>query len=91
MHKFMSTTCTHTLFTSTCYLCVIDEISIYNFFLKLNDLPPGGIHSISLVAVRQGLSILAFLPSVVAGPVDPGMFGILRLRVSVSPTQRAHS
>ena len=40
---------------------------------QLNNLPAGGIHSISLVAMRQGLSVLAYLPSVVAGPVDPGM------------------
>ena len=44
---------------------------------QLNDLPTGGIHSISLVAMRQGLSVLAYLPSLVAGPVDPGMFWIL--------------
>ena len=44
---------------------------------QLNNLPAGGIHSISLVAVRQGLSILAYLPSLVAGPVDPGMLRIL--------------
>ena len=44
---------------------------------QLNDLPAGGMHSISLVAMRQGLSILAYLPSLVAGPVDPGMFWIL--------------
>ena len=44
---------------------------------QLNNLPAGGIHSISLVAVRQGRSILAYLPSVVAGPVDPGMLRIL--------------
>ena len=42
--------------------------------LQLNNLPPGGIHSISLVAMRQGQNVLAYLPSVVAGPVDPGMF-----------------
>ena len=41
------------------------------------NLPPGEIHSISLVAMRQGRNILAYLPSVVAGPVDPGMFRIL--------------
>ena len=41
------------------------------------NLPPGGIDSISLVAMRQGRNILAYLPSVVAGPVDPGMFRIL--------------
>ena len=41
---------------------------------QLNDIPAGGIHSISLVAMRQGLSVLAYLPSPVAGPVDPGMF-----------------
>ena len=44
---------------------------------QLSDLPAGGIHSISLVAMRQGLSVLAYLPSLVAGPVDPGMFRIL--------------
>ena len=38
-----------------------------------NNLPPGGIHSISLVAMRQGQNDLAYLPSVVAGPVDPGI------------------
>ena len=43
---------------------------------QLNNLPAGGIHSISLVAMRQGQSVLAYLPSVVAGPVDPGMFWI---------------
>ena len=41
---------------------------------QLNNLPAGGIHSISLVAVGQGQNLLAYLPSVVAGPVDPGMF-----------------
>ena len=40
---------------------------------QLNNLPPGGIHSISLVAMRQGQNDLAYLPSVVAGPVDPGI------------------
>ena len=44
---------------------------------QLNNLPPGGIHNVSLVAVGQGLSVIAYLPSVVAGPVDPGMFRIL--------------
>ena len=44
---------------------------------ELNNLPAGGIHNISLVAVRQGQNLLAYLPSVVAGPVDPGMFRIL--------------
>ena len=44
---------------------------------QLNNLPAGGIHSISLVAMRQGRSVLAYLPSLVAGPVDPGMFRIL--------------
>ena len=44
---------------------------------QLNNLPAGGIHSISLVAMRQGQNVLAYLPSLVAGPVDPGMFGIL--------------
>ena len=44
---------------------------------QLNNLPAGGIHSISLVAMRQGQNLLAYLPSVVAGPVDPGMFRIL--------------
>ena len=44
---------------------------------NLNNLPAGGIHSISLVAVGQGRSILTYLPSVVAGPVDPGMLRIL--------------
>ena len=44
---------------------------------QLNDIPPGGIHSISLVAMRQGQSVLVYLPSLVAGPVDPGMFRIL--------------
>ena len=44
---------------------------------QLNDLPPGGIHSISLVAMRQGQNLLAYLPSLVAGPVDPGMLRIL--------------
>ena len=45
---------------------------------QLNNLPPGGIHSISLVAMRQTQSlVLAYLPSLVAGPVDPGMFRIL--------------
>ena len=43
---------------------------------QLNNLPAGGIHSISLVAVRQGRSILTYLPSLVAGPVDPGMLRI---------------
>ena len=40
---------------------------------QLNNLPAGGIHSFSLVAMRQGLSVLAYLPSLVAGPVDPGI------------------
>ena len=44
---------------------------------QLNNLPPGVIHSISLVAMRQGQNLLAYLPSLVAGPVDPGMFWIL--------------
>ena len=45
---------------------------------QLNNLPAGGIHSISLVAVRQGrYYTVAYLPSLVAGPVDPGMFRIL--------------
>ena len=44
---------------------------------QLNNLPAGGIHSISLVAMRQGQNILSYLPSLVAGPVDPGMFWIL--------------
>ena len=44
---------------------------------QLNNLPAGGIHSISLVAMRQGQNVLAYLPSLVAGPVDPGMFRIL--------------
>ena len=45
---------------------------------QLNNLPAGGIHSISLLAMRQTQSIvLAYLPSLVAGPVDPGMFRIL--------------
>ena len=50
---------------------------------QLNNLPAGGLHSISLVAMRQGLSVLAYLPSVVAGPVDPGMFWILMLFFSI--------
>ena len=41
---------------------------------QLNDLPPGGIRSISLVAVRQERNLLTYLPSVVAGPVDPGIY-----------------
>ena len=41
---------------------------------QLNDLPAGGIHSISLVAVSQERNLLTYLPSIVAGPVDPGMF-----------------
>ena len=44
---------------------------------QLNNLPAGGIHSISLVAMRQGQNVLAYLPSLVAGPVDPGMFRII--------------
>ena len=40
---------------------------------QLNNLPAGGLHSISLVTVGQGQNMLAYLPSVVAGPVDPGM------------------
>ena len=40
---------------------------------QLNYLPAGGIHSISLVTVGQGQNLLAYLPSVVAGPVDPGV------------------
>ena len=44
---------------------------------QLSDLPAGGIRSISLVAMRQGQNILSYLPSDVAGPVDPGMFMIL--------------
>ena len=44
---------------------------------QLNNLPPGGIHSISLVAVRQTESTFAYLPSLVAGPVDPGMRRIM--------------
>ena len=44
---------------------------------QLNNLPAGGIHGISLVAMRQRQNVLAYLPSPVAGPVDPGMFRIL--------------
>ena len=50
-----------------------DSATIHQF----NDLPAGGIHSISLVAMRQGQNVLAYLPSLVTGPVDPGMFRIL--------------
>ena len=35
-------------------------------------LPPEGVHSISLVAIRQADGNIVFLPSLVAGPVDPG-------------------
>ena len=49
---------------------------------QLNNLPAGGIHSISLVAVRQGQSVLAYLPCVVAGPVDPGIY-VLDINVNV--------
>ena len=48
---------------------------------QLNNLPAGGIRSISLVAMRQGQSVLAYLPSLVAGPVDPGMFRIINVNV----------
>ena len=41
-------------------------------FHQLNNLPARGIHSISLVAMRQGRNILVYLPSVVAGPVCSG-------------------
>ena len=37
-------------------------------------LPPEGIHSISLVTVYQAEVNLVYLPSLVAGPVDPGIF-----------------
>ena len=36
-------------------------------------LPPEGVHSISLVAVYQAEVNTVYLPSLVAGPVDPGM------------------
>ena len=49
---------------------------------QLNNLPPGGIHSISLVAMRQGQSVPAYLPSFVAGPVDPGIY-VLDINVNV--------
>ena len=49
---------------------------------QLNNLPPGGIHSISLVAMRKGQSVLAYLPSPVAGPVDPGIY-VLDIDVNV--------
>ena len=42
---------------------------------QLNNLPPEGIHSISLVAMMQGSYTLAYLPSLV-GPVDPGVLRI---------------
>ena len=51
---------------------------------QLNNLPAGGIHSISLVAMRQGQNDLAYLPSDVAGPVDPGMLRILMLMYDYS-------
>ena len=35
-------------------------------------LPPEGVHSISLVAVYQAVANTVYLPSLVAGPVDPG-------------------
>ena len=43
-------------------------------------LPPEGVHSISLVAMNQAESNIFYLPSLVAGPVDPGrLFTILLL------------
>ena len=45
-------------------------------------LPPEGIHSISLVAMNQAEGNIVYLPSLVAGPVDPGrLFTILLLLV----------
>ena len=35
-------------------------------------LPPEGVHSISLVAINQAEGNTVYLPSLVAGPVDPG-------------------
>ena len=37
-------------------------------------LPPEGVHSIPLVAINQAEGNIVYLPSLVAGPVDPGMF-----------------
>ena len=37
-------------------------------------LPPEGIHSIFLVAMNQAEGSIVYLPSLVAGPVDPGRF-----------------
>ena len=51
-------------------------------FHQLNNLSAGGIHNISLVAMRQGQSVLAYLPSPVAGPVDPGIY-VLNINVNV--------
>ena len=43
---------------------------------QLNDIPARGIHSISLVAMRPTFKLQSYLPSPVAGPVDPGVFWI---------------
>ena len=44
---------------------------------QLNNLPPEGVHSLYLVAMNQAKGNIVYLPSLVAGPVDPGRFHIL--------------
>ena len=45
-------------------------------------LPPEGVHSISLVAMNHAEANTVYLPSLVAGPIDPGMlFTIILLLV----------
>ena len=44
----------------------------------LTNVPPEGVHSISLVAINQAEGNIVYLPSLVAGPVDPSrLFTIL--------------
>ena len=44
---------------------------------QLNNLPTARIQSISLVAMGQSRNHLAYLPSLEAGPISPGMYNIL--------------
>ena len=51
---------------------------------QLNNLPAGGIHSISLVALRQTEGSQAYLPSLVVGHVDLGVCVTLSVNVNYS-------
>ena len=44
---------------------------------QLNNLPSKEVHSISLVVMRQADGNTFYLPSLVAGPVDPGILGTI--------------